>query len=214
MQRFFKIVSRRNWIMFATIMQAQNQEAKQTFKTSQATIQKTIQETKQETRQMTTQDQKITQEVDARLKRENGNLGFMTASLTWNTCDDLDLSCILPNGKRIYYMNRKCDGGILDVDMNAGCNFSCKTPIENIYWPLEPQKGKYIFCVHNYKSCETEQGEKIHFCLTIRVGDQIHHEFGYLTKMEPFNIASKKSLFKYHMQYGGENKNWILQYFF
>ncbi len=162
-------------------MQEQKESTKQTFKISQATMQETKQDIRQETTQQMHVDQHedVTQEVNLRLQKENGKLGIMTASLTWNTLDDLDLSCILPNGRRIYFFCKKMNGGILDVDMNVGGTGS-KRPIENIYWPNEPEKGIYTFCVHNFRNHETPQFSKIHFCLTIRIGNQIHHEFGYL----------------------------------
>jgi uncharacterized protein YfaP (DUF2135 family) len=80
-----------------------------------------------------------------------GRTGKVTVTLAWNTLDDLDLQLVEPSGKKIYYGNKTTSaGGILDIDMNAGNNFS-SSPIENIYYSGEPPTGRYRVFVNLYK---------------------------------------------------------------
>ncbi len=124
-------------------------------------------------------------ETEVRLRRENGKLGYITLTLMWNTLDDLDLWCIVPNGSKIYYGNQQTGGGLLDVDMNAGGSMNCsKDPIENIYFPTKPEFGTYKVVVHKFKNVETPHGKPIYFTLTFRIGDTIHHEFAQVTGLK------------------------------
>lgn len=74
-------------------------------------------------------------------------------SLMWNTCTDLDLHCVTPSGKHIYYGDKRPapQKGWLDVDMNAGgCNST--KPVENIRFEkgFNHEEGEYRFYVHNF----------------------------------------------------------------
>ena len=75
----------------------------------------------------------------------------LRATLMWNTYDDLDLHCQLPDGGHIYFSEKRVKNGELDVDRNAG-KAETNEPVENIRWPLNspPAKGRYRFSVHNY----------------------------------------------------------------
>jgi len=83
-----------------------------------------------------------------RLKREKAKGGQIVVSLMWNDFHDLDLHVVCPNGDRIYHGNRRCSGGELDVDMNAGGEKS-KEPVENVFF-ANPANGKYCVFVENY----------------------------------------------------------------
>lgn len=70
-----------------------------------------------------------------RLRQAGARSGDVQVSLEWKNINDLDLHVIDPAGERIFYNHRQSQsGGQLDVDMNAGPNYTAR-PVENIYWP-------------------------------------------------------------------------------
>ena len=70
-----------------------------------------------------------------RLRQAGARSGDVQISLEWKNINDLDLHVIDPAGERIFYQHRaSASGGFLDVDMNAGGQFSAR-PVENVYWP-------------------------------------------------------------------------------
>lgn len=81
--------------------------------------------------------------------------GFIEATLSWNSRNDLDISCICPCGSEIYYGEKKCKKNTcscyLDIDMNIHLETSSKTPIEHIRFE-KPLKGKYIFTAKFFKN--------------------------------------------------------------
>lgn len=89
--------------------------------------------------------------VNKRMERENVNGGELHVALIWNDIADLDLHVITPSGEELYYAHKesRC-GGWLDIDMNAGGNFSLE-PIENVFWASSPS-GKYKIFVHNFNN--------------------------------------------------------------
>ena len=89
--------------------------------------------------------------VSLRLNREGGHHSdAMQASLVWNDIADLDLSCITPDGERIYFGHRYSEcGGWLDVDMNVSCQRASKEPVENIFFASAPS-GRFQFTVTNF----------------------------------------------------------------
>jgi len=92
--------------------------------------------------------------TQSRMEREKARIGDVTVTLVWDDWNDLDLHVITPQGNRVYFANREADGGMLDVDMNAGGGCS-KEPIENIFFGdvergIEALKGKYSVIVQNY----------------------------------------------------------------
>jgi len=87
-----------------------------------------------------------------RLERENASMGVFSISLMWNDAADLDLHVICPSREEINFMNKISDcGGILDVDMNRGPEYS-EEPVENIYWEKNPPSGHYKIYVKNYNN--------------------------------------------------------------
>ncbi len=188
--------------------QSQSVSTTQKFKTSQAQV--AVQEQKVDQKLQVEQDenQKIKQgpllyffilfyfvfvcffdddddvEVDVRLRRENGQLGYLTVTLMWNTVDDLDLHCTTPK-IHIYFGNTLSGGGILDVDMNAQGDKCSKKPIENIYFPGKPPYGTYEFKVHYFRDRKTNFQRNVPFTLTFRVEDKIIHKKGIL---RPFKM--------------------------
>jgi len=92
----------------------------------------------------------ITDSIKERVKAAGGSVdGKLRASLSWTNSDDLDIHCITPKNKEIYYGSRRHNGGELDVDMNAGGRHSL-TPVENIIWKNSYDEGKYEVFVHNF----------------------------------------------------------------
>lgn len=78
----------------------------------------------------------IRSETSRRLEQAGGQGGDVQIVLTWNNTNDLDLSCIDPNGERIWYQRRASrSGGMLDVDSNSGEKPITDRPVENIRWP-------------------------------------------------------------------------------
>ena len=94
----------------------------------------------------------LPEELRKRLNREGAKSGDIQVSLIWNGKNDLDLHLVTPGGERIYHgKKRSRDGGILDVDMNAGTVDSLE-PVENIYWPQgQTPSGKFTVYVNHYR---------------------------------------------------------------
>ena len=90
-------------------------------------------------------------ELQKRLEREEAQSGDVQISLMWDNINDLDLHCIDPSGKRIFYNDKRSStGGELDVDMNAQEPFS-NQPVENIFWPPDgAPAGEYKIFVNHY----------------------------------------------------------------
>ncbi|HSK79433.1 MAG TPA: hypothetical protein VLQ45_23470 [Thermoanaerobaculia bacterium] len=76
--------------------------------------------------------------------------GDVAFRLTWDGLSDLDLIVEDPAGGCIFFYSRESpSGGILDVDCNAGTDFTCEHPIENVFWPASTAPaGGYTFWVH------------------------------------------------------------------
>lgn len=90
-------------------------------------------------------------EIKRRVEEQGGRYenNEIRCSLIWESYTDLDLHCITPSGKHIYYKDKKHDGGWLDIDMNA-CGRMSLTPVENIRWEKDAPNGRYQFIVHNF----------------------------------------------------------------
>lgn len=121
-------------------------------------------------------------EFDRRLKLAGAKTGDIQISLAWNTIDDVDLYVdYSPNMEfrgqgqveGINYRNRvgHLSGGMLDVDMNAGGNFS-RTPVENIFWPpgSSPQ-GFFKVGAHLYAS--RTHLRSVPIVIRIKIGDDV-----------------------------------------
>lgn len=115
--------------------------------------------------------------VKQRVKQAGGNVdGDFRCSLSWFNTDDLDLHCIEPSGREIYYGNKKsANGGGLDVDMNF-CNL-VTNPVENITFPDRNKmvEGKYKFFVENFTK---RNSSDVGFEVEMEFDGQIYH-FGY-----------------------------------
>lgn len=99
--------------------------------------------------------------IKERVKAAGGNIeAELRCSLSWFNYDDLDLHMIEPGGREIYYPYKGlvsgC-GGVLDVDMNAGCG-STRTPVENICYSSKKRMrpGKYQLFVHQFQLRESD----------------------------------------------------------
>lgn len=89
--------------------------------------------------------------IKDRVKKAGGNVNAkFRVSLSWFNYDDLDIHCITPSGKHIYFSNKS---GILDVDMNAGGD-QTREPVENLAFNSF-EKGTYKVYVHNYNKRES-----------------------------------------------------------
>lgn len=110
-------------------------------------------------------------EIKRRVEEQGGRYenNEIRCSLIWESYTDLDLHCITPSGKHIFFGNKKEDGGWLDIDMNAGRGRSL-TPVENIRWEKDAPSGKYKFIVHNYT--ERNNGHNP-YKLELEIGDEI-----------------------------------------
>ena len=91
------------------------------------------------------------QETNERLNEVgvNNSGRRLSASLSWNNHNDLDLMLEEPNGGLIFFKRKQSSSeGVLDVDANFGAS-KTNRPVENISWPgNNAPKGKYnIFAV-------------------------------------------------------------------
>lgn len=81
--------------------------------------------------------------------------GVLQVSCSWDQPNDVDLHLVEPNGEEIYFGNDYSDnGGILDVDSNAGCRID-NINNENITYDSDAiiESGTYIVRVDFYRNC-------------------------------------------------------------
>jgi hypothetical protein len=105
--------------------------------------------------------QEAVQDIEQRLKNAgvNNSGSNISASLSWNNFNDLDLIIKEPNGNLVFFKKKRSEtNGILDVDANANDNPTrTRKPIENIRWPAgEAPKGEYIVSVMFYRKSPDE----------------------------------------------------------
>lgn len=91
-------------------------------------------------------DSEMKERVEAAGGKYENNL--MRCSLLWDNYTDLDLHCITPQGRHIFYGNKRDIEGYLDVDENVDPRTI--TPVENMRWENEVTNGRYKFYVHNF----------------------------------------------------------------
>lgn len=98
-------------------------------------------------------DGDATDSIKSRVKRAGGKVDTkMRVSLAWANHDDLDLHCLDPRGRQIYFGNKE---GILDVDMNNGFSGPLvRDPVENLAWD-KVADGDYMITIHNYTRRES-----------------------------------------------------------
>lgn len=103
----------------------------------------------------------VDEPVDTSVVRQaerTGNRGDLKVTLLWNFQGDIDLHVVQPNGKEIYYDNRRDTrtGGYLDVDNRNGGPDSA----ENIYWESAKNGVYKVSVVYFGPSRRTEVAEK------------------------------------------------------
>ncbi len=120
-------------------------------------------------------------EFEERLEREKAKDGRIRISLIWDNYNDLDLHLKTPSGEIIYFGHkRSSDGGILDVDMNAGSRKSLK-PVENIVFLREIPNGKYQIFV-NYYNYKNGSPVETDFQIMVKIDDNSQIIKDYLGK--------------------------------
>lgn len=97
--------------------------------------------------------------------------GSVQVLLEWHNYNDLDLICVDPYGDAVWFRQKTVpSGGMLEIDMNAGSQYSL-SPIENIYWPQAgAPKGTYVVGVLYYKRHDTQYATS-DFKVTVRYGN-------------------------------------------
>lgn len=95
--------------------------------------------------------------IKERVKKAGGNVtGDLCCRLAWHNHDDLDFHMKGPRNEHISFLTKgrpTINGGILDVDMNAG-HGTTRTPVENIFYPSEKMmpEGRYTLFVNQYNN--------------------------------------------------------------
>jgi hypothetical protein len=117
----------------------------------------------------------VADSIKERVKSAGGNIeAAIRVSLSWHNHDDLDLFIVEPNGYKIYYCNKghkSPTGGVLDVDMNAGCG-TTREPVENITWKRIPAAGEYKVFVNNFSKRESSAND---FEVEIEIDGELHN---------------------------------------
>ena len=85
-------------------------------------------------------------DMDQALADAGAGSGEITVSLIWYNSDDIDLHVDTPHGQ-VYYGNRNCGGGTLDVDANY--DIMMDMPVENIYFTTASE-GTYTIWIEDF----------------------------------------------------------------
>lgn len=151
----------------------------------------------------------VTDSIKERVKKAGGKVdGVLRVSLSWSNLDDLDLHIYQPTTRgvnslqdHIFFNNKRgWTGGVLDVDMNAGCG-KTREPVENVVWASAPPDGPYKVVVNNYSLRESRdpgfvievesQGKVTHFSYNKGVRNQqdihvatLHMKNGIIERIE------------------------------
>lgn len=137
-------------------------------------------------------DGEIKRRVEAAGGRYEDN--EIRCSLIWENYPDLDVHCMTPRGKHIYYGEKRDNtGGWLDVDANGG-GANTSSPVENIRWASHAPNGHYKFSVHNYQ--DRNRGNNP-YKVELEVGGQIYTYSGFMT-----GTNDKKTVFEFDYQDG------------
>lgn len=145
-------------------------------------------------------DSEIKKRVEAAGGRYENN--EIRCSLIWEGRTDLDLHCITPHGKHIYWSDKRSSrcNGYLDLDMN-GVDKSSDHPVENMRWVDNAPRGKYKFYVHNYN--ERVNGYKgTPFKVELEVNGMVYSYYG-----EPLKNNGQVTVFEF--KYNGTNVEFI-----
>lgn len=91
--------------------------------------------------------------MQQRLDRERAQRGDVTASLAWDTRDDLDFWIHCPNGNAVTALSPTACGGRLDIDANGSGNPPTARPVENIYFARvdSAPPGRYRVEIDNFR---------------------------------------------------------------
>lgn len=90
------------------------------------------------------------------VSRIEAGTGVLQVSCSWDQPNDVDLHLVEPSEVEIYYgMDQSENGGLLDVDSNAGCSID-NINSENITYSEESivENGTYIVRVDLYSNCD------------------------------------------------------------
>lgn len=108
------------------------------------------------------------------VRKHGGTIQETMVTLQWSTRDDLDLHVVCPDGKRIYFDNRRACGGELDIDANHRQFYD--PAVENVGWESDPPPGRYTIQVWNVDR-NGESGPRPRFRVRVQVaGDEEHFE--------------------------------------
>ncbi len=105
--------------------------------------------------------------------RIEGGTGDLQVSCSWDKPNDVDLHLQEPGSEEIYYdMTQSTNGGLLDVDSNAGCSLDYINN-ENITYGDDAivESGSYIVRVDLYSNCEVSGNTN--FSVTARYKGQL-----------------------------------------
>lgn len=149
----------------------------------------------------------VTDSIKERVKAAGGNVtGDLCCRLAWDYTDDLDLFIVEPDGRKIYYGNRRSksnNGGQLDVDAN-GMDGIRENPVENIFYTdkSKMQEGNYTLSVNNYNRRSSGSGFDIQIealgetfnmssSLTLATGKTVEVAVINYSKSKGFTVTSK-----------------------
>ncbi len=109
--------------------------------------------------------------------------GDVQVLLSWDNYNDLDLICTDPEGKTVWYKNRRVpSGGQLEIDMNVEYPDS-KTPIENIYWPPgSAPLGSYNVYINFFK--QHQYFESNPYKITVKYGEKMDEYTGTINNLK------------------------------
>lgn len=104
--------------------------------------------------QQATLPERPADEFDRRIEREGGDTDAQyKITLIWDSQNDLDLDMRCPNGKRLYFNDKKQCGAALNLDRNTNTTI-VPEPVENIVFKGVPAPGTYVVGVRNYRNRE------------------------------------------------------------
>lgn len=101
--------------------------------------------------------------------------GDIAFRLYWQGEEDLDLHVQEPAGEAIFFGHRKSEsGGELDVDCNSAADRICRSPVENVYWPVDrAPEGDYTYWIELFQHSQAERA--VPFTLQVLLGKQVVH---------------------------------------
>jgi hypothetical protein len=137
--------------------------------------------------------------IRERVKKAGGSVeGDLCCRLAWYSYDDLDFHMVEPH-HHIYYANKRClspNGGMLDIDMNAGHGHT-REPVENIFYASRQhmKPGTYTLFVHQF--CKRDHTGEPGFEVEIDAMGELHL-FAY-----PQDVTQGKQIIIAEIDYDG-----------